>query len=550
MSAAAEIRLIPWKWREDLVARLHEGGGWIIRDPISADFTFLDDHEYFAARMLTGRLPMGDWMRRLSNQFPDFVVSSGVLHHFLKRLIDRNLVVCLDARTALPPRPEPVPSLISAVSRASGIFSFQIPVFEPTRLLNRLQPVTQFFFTRTSARLLVLLYVTALVVMVTRFGDFRRSIPSPETLFSRSGVVALAVTFCVVKCLHEFGHAVACHHFGARCRSLGIMFLILTPVLYTDVSEAWSLPRRQRLIVTAAGILTELAIAALCLLAWSVAADGFLRGLLTNVVLLCTVTTVLFNANPLLRFDGYFLLSDFASVPNLYQRAAEATGALFRRLIFGLPTVGEGGPGQKSQFIRIYGIAAFVYRILVAVAIARLLVGVAERFDQQNLGIALAALILISFLVNPLSVFLKHSAAAARGLQSGSRSFIRGVVFLCLFALVLNFPLSDTIVAPCIVIPGGEAVYVSEPGQLKEAAAYDDSLPAGSVVARLENPMEELRLQRLESELAYHSILTEDLKRLPGNQTPGDIATATEMVHALQTQVDAMRRKLSQLEIT
>ncbi|MEZ6131703.1 MAG: hypothetical protein R3C59_23845 [Planctomycetaceae bacterium] len=542
--------VIPWKWRPDLQARPHEGGGWIVNDPLNSEYTFLNDHEYFAAIRLDGSTAATEWCHQLQLQFPDFRISTQQLTSFLQRLIQQQLVLGTTWGASQPVLQQRQRSQSrSWLSRLSGLFSIQIPLVDPTSFLTWIQPWTSLLFTRLFAAIVGLLWIVASGLMIVHFREFTQSLPDLSTLITRHSLPVVFLVFCVIKGLHEFGHAVACHHYSARCRSCGVMFLILTPVLFTDVSDSWSLPRRQRMSVTAAGIVVELTIAALCMLAWTVVADGFLKVLLTSTILLCTATTVLFNANPLLRFDGYFLLADFVAIPNLYQQASERTGQLARRILFGIRSQVADSFQKARLLITVYGLAAAVYRIFVAVAIVRLVLAVAADIEQQSLGSILAVLVFLSFLAIPFAMFLKNTWALS---QNTGQRLLTGLRLVLLFAalmLVLRFEYPYRVTAPCVLVPDGEAVYVTEPGELRSAAAYGTLLQPTDKVAQLSDVNTQVAVRRLQAELSQQTILLDELRRMPADSAPRDLATAAEAVHALEAQLEALHGKVSKLDV-
>lgn len=543
--------VIPFKWRPDLQVRPHEGGGWVINDPLSAEYTFLNDHEYFAAVKLNGNVTGADWLSILQRHFPEFSITSEQLKLFLQRLIQQQLVLgtSFGASAPIMQRRQRV-GRRSWVSRMGGLFSVQIPLVDPTPFLNRVQPLTTLLFTSTVLLLMSLLLVLAAGIMVLQFEDFRRSLPDLTSLVTRDHLPVFIIVFCVVKALHELGHAVVCHHYGARCRSCGIMFLIFTPVLFTDVSDSWTLSRRQRMSVTAAGILVELSIAAICMIAWCGAAEGAVRNVLASTILLCTVTTVLFNANPLLRFDGYFLLADFVAIPNLYQRGAERTGQLVRRLLFGLSPRYTDTFLKARSLVTLYGLAALLYRIFVALAIVKLILTVADGQQQQTLGMALSAFVFLSFLVLPLMNFLKTTWSLSEAAGRRTNTLTRLAIMAAVLLLILRVEFPQTVNAVGMVVPDGEAVYVTEPGELAEFVDYGTELQANQSVTTLTDMSTQIAVVRLQSELSQQQILLDELKRLPATSAPRDLATAQEAVIALQDQLKAVEHKVSKLQVT
>lgn len=192
-----------------------------------------------------------------------------------------------------------------------------------------------------------------------------------DRVLSAENLLLLWLLFPLVKAVHEFGHAYAVKAFGGEVHEMGVMILVLTPVPYVDASAAWAFRSKwQRVVVGAAGMMVELALASVAMLLWVAMEPGLARAALYNVMLIAGVSTVLFNINPLLRFDGYYMLSDWIEIPNLRTRANQylaylAERYLFKRAEAELP---HATPGEKRWFVG-FSVAAFCYRVLVLIAI-------------------------------------------------------------------------------------------------------------------------------------------------------------------------------------
>src|SRR4029077_13640502 len=174
----------------------------------------------------------------------------------------------------------------------------------------------------------------------------------------------MSVSFLVLKALHELGHGYAVKAFGGTVHEIGIMFLVFAPMPYVDASAASEFRSKwQRALVGAAGMLVEVFIAALALYVWLAVEQGLVRAFAYNVIVVAGISTVIFNGNPLLRYDGYYILSDLLEIPNLAQRATRYWGHLVYSYLF--RTEGQefsGTPGERAWFL-FYAPSAFAYRM-------------------------------------------------------------------------------------------------------------------------------------------------------------------------------------------
>ena len=229
-----------------------------------------------------------------------------------------------------------------------------------------------------------------------------------------------------MKTLHELGHAVACKHYGGECNRLGIMLLVFTPALYCDVSDAWMFRDRwKRIAVSAAGVAVELVLAALATLVWSMTQPGWINALSLNVMFVCSVGTLLINGNPLLRYDGYYVLADWLGTPNLQQQASAAVRRGLAWLLAGVTLeqprfLAEPGP----ILLWSYAIAATIYRAVVIVGILWLLDAALRPLGLGAVSLLVATIVLASVAAGPASSAVGFLSNPSRRRQINGRWFL------------------------------------------------------------------------------------------------------------------------------
>lgn len=248
---------------------------------------------------------------------------------------------------------------------------FRVPLWRPDAWLKRASPWVRPFFSR-GFRLLTLLALGIGLVEISRQWD--GFVATLVDLVSWQGLVGYALTLVGVKFLHELGHAFTAKRYGCKVPAMGVAFLVLFPLAYTDVNEVWKLrDRRQRLAVGAAGILTELTLAAWATLAWAMLPDGLPRGAAFLLATTTWVSTVVINASPFMRFDGYFLLMDWLDMPNLHQRAFALGRWRLREWLFRLgEPVPEYLPPRRQRGVLLLAYVTWLYRLVVFGGIAAL----------------------------------------------------------------------------------------------------------------------------------------------------------------------------------
>ena len=302
----------------------------------------------------------------------------------------------------------------------------------------------------------------------------------------------------LVKVLHEFGHALACRHFGARPGEMGVLLLAGVPSLYCDVSDAWKLPSKwQRMGVSAGGMAVELVIAAVAALVWRSAEPGVVRAIALSLIVVCSVGTLLINANPLLRYDGYYLLADFLEVPNLAERARGLVGGAWRRWLLGeTEPVDPLLSPQKRRALWIYAILAKAYMLLVLAGLLTLMLKLARPHQLQNVVYTLAAITLVGMLLGPADDGEWRQSRRPRPAAMGSRAPRR---CCSCDGCRLLVPMTRRVAAPLVIVPAqAHPLFAEVAGELEFAAAEGAAVAAGDIVVRLRNP--ELELALVEAE--------------------------------------------------
>ncbi|MDP4549223.1 hypothetical protein [Marinobacter sp. MDS2] len=243
--------------------------------------------------------------------------------------------------------------------------AIRIPLLDPDAILNRFLPWVRPAFSPMGAAVWLLVVGLAGLLGLVNIPEISASVNADVLL--PTNLVLMLMTFVVIKVVHEFAHAFTVKMWGGEVHEMGVTLLVLAPVPYVDASAAWEMPDKyKRALVGAVGVLVELFIAAMALFVWLAVEPGLVRDLAFNALLIGTVSTFLFNANPLLRFDGYYVLQDLAEIPNLYTRASRYYLYLIQRYLFGIhsarsPATAEG----ETIWFAVYGLAALLYRLFI-----------------------------------------------------------------------------------------------------------------------------------------------------------------------------------------
>ena len=274
--------------------------------------------------------------------------------------------------------------------------SIKFPLIDPDRMLERWAPWFRPLFGTFGLLLWLSVVGAATFLAVQHWTDLTQDIS--DRILAPENLVIMLLVFPVLKAFHEFGHACAVKAWGGEVHEMGVMLLVLMPVPYVDASASSSFPQKyRRVLVGAAGMVVELFVASIALFFWLEMEPGVMRAVMFNVMLIAGISTVLFNANPLLRFDGYYIFADLIEMPNLRARAGQHMVSLVERRLFGLAMPAGGEPVRERAWLLFFQVASFIYRMMVTFGIALFIAGA-----YFFIGVALAIFAVFMSVVLPI----------------------------------------------------------------------------------------------------------------------------------------------------
>jgi len=393
------------------------------------------------------------------------------------------------------------------VKNLQSPMSLRLPLWDPDAFLTRTVPALRWAFTPLGAVLWLALVLPALVLAGVHWSELTGNMA--DRVLALDNLLLLLVVFPAVKAVHELAHGWAVKAGGGEVHEMGLMLLVLAPIPYVDASASTAFRSKlARAVVGAAGMLAELVLAALAMFAWLALEPGLARSIAFNVMLVAGVSTLVFNANPLLRYDGYYILCDLAELPNLGQRATKYWGWLVQRHAFGARDAEEPqeSPSEKRWMV-FYGVASWLYRMFVLLVIALF---VAEQFFF--VGVLLALWAVASGLVWPLAKNLKFVATAPvlqrrRGRAVGVTA--AGAVLLALLLGAVPVPLT-TLTEGVVWVPEQAQLRARADGFVTRRLAEPGAIvKAGEPLLELDDPelwaqqaAQRARVERLQAQLA------------------------------------------------
>lgn len=375
---------------------------------------------------------------------------------------------------------------------------FRIPLLRPDRFLDALIRKIAWLWSTPFLLLATACGLTGFFLIQRRWETF---VTSFSHLFALEGMALMGLALALTKILHEFGHACTAKRHGCRVSTMGVAFMVLWPVLYTDTTDAWKLrSRRQRLAIGVSGIAVELVIASFAILAWSFLPDGMARSLAFLLATTTWILTLAINLNPFMRFDGYYLLSDALGIANLQERSFALARWRLREGLFGFgDPAPEYFPAAKRRFLILYAFAVWIYRFFLFLGIA---LTVYHLFFKV-LGIILMAVEILWFIGKPVAREVGEWRTRAKDMRM-NRAGLRTLMLALLGAILLFFPWQGKISAPALWRAQEHGrVYVPQSARVAQiATSVGQQVARGDTLFLLESPDLDQEIEQGERRIA------------------------------------------------
>jgi putative peptide zinc metalloprotease protein len=503
-------RPLTLRMRPDLNARRHRYHGrtfWVVKEPVGLNYFRFHDEEFAILCMLDGRSSLDDIKDEFETQFSPQKITYHDLLQFVGMLHRSGLVISEatgQGQQLVKRRDEK--KWRELMGKLSNVFALRFRGVDPERFLNWLYQYTGWFFRWPTVICILLLAASAAGLVAVNFEEFQRKLPAFHAFFGPKNWFYLGITMATVKVLHEFGHGLSCKHFGGECHELGAMMLVFTPALYCNVSDSWMLPNKwHRAAIGAAGMYVELFLASIATYLWWFSQPGLLNSICLSIMFICSVSTVVFNGNPLLRFDGYYILMDILEIPNLRQKSTEITKRFFVWLCLGIEQPENPFLPHKNQWaFAAYTIAAVIYRWLVVFSIVFFLNKVFEPYGLKIIGQLMALSGFVGLVAQPIYALIKFFWTPGSMNKMKKERFAATVgVIAAAIAFVFLVPLPFSVKCTFEIQPRkGLQVFSVGPGLIREVAHRPgDVVKTGDLLLQLENA--DLQLQVLDLEGKY-----------------------------------------------
>ena len=505
----------------------------VIEDRAASRFHRVGLAEYRFMRALDGRRPVAGILTQLARDGGD-AFTEGEALQMLRWLKDQHLLAIEGARTGTNDREHGERAWRTAATWLNPLV-FKLPLARPDRFFARLEPVLRPVLGWGG----FLLWLAAVLAGAAHVGmDWARFTGDADGLFARDNWLWLFVAWAGLKVAHEISHGIFCKHFGAAVREVGVIFILFVPMGYVDATASLGLASRwRRIMVAAAGLYVEFFLAAIAAIVWARSAPGVVHTLAHNVVVTGTVLTLFFNANPLMRFDGYFILSDLLDLPNLATRGRSWMQRALAWLLLGGSTARRLRPDSREMWsVALYGAAAWGWQLFTLVG---LLMGASVAL--RGGGLLLAVIAGAAWVAMPVWRFgasLIESIRAGTGSWSGFAIRLAGLTAMIAAALWLpvRFSVSS---AGVVELADTEVLRAECPGFVEKEFVQDgEVVAAGQLLVALSN-------DEAASELARSRIAVERQElRARVAYTRDDVAA----FQAEQAKTDSLRKEVAERE--
>ena len=551
--------------RSDLLVtqQLFEGRSYyVVKDPISLQYFRMTAEDYFLATLFDGKRTFGKVRelyvarhRHILLEYSPEELNERVLRFANDLALLQFLTVQgqrLKARyDAVRQKKAKKPFLYNL---ANQVFFIRFSLFDPDRIFGAMARPLWWMWTKATLWISTAIILLATVVFLRNYTHIASALGN---LFSFHNVILMWASTFVIKSIHELGHGLTCKHFGGEVHEVGVMSLVFTPYFFVNVSDCWVMPNRMhRILVSAAGIYVELIFAAFATFLWAVVQPGWMKDFLFNIIFIASVSTIIFNANPLMRFDGYYIMTDLIEVPNLQGKSRALIQHQINKLLFGASNK-EGAlsrlplPKKRFWLFYTYAVLSWLYGYYVIYKLAIFMAPHLQPFGLEGLANWFSALALTSWVVMPLIAFFKSLDLKREDWKPHGR--LRRLMLIC--AVAFGIFGAACFVPVELTIKRAGAVQLAEPDEVRtEVAGFieeifvkeGDKVTAGQPVARLRNRDAS---QMLVSAEGRARMAEAEVQRAVGLDKPAELKGAQSVRAAIDARLKDARRDVENLTL-
>ena len=546
------------KLRPDLIVQpqFYEGmTHYVIKDPIALKYFRFKVEEYFLLQQFDGKQTLQDVKRAFERKYRPQTITVDDLLRFASQLHEAGI--------ALIDSPDQAQALVRRHKKnqwkkvwqfLANILYIKIPVVDPEKMLSGMYPYFRWIYTSWFVAFSVGMMLAALTLVASQWSTFSSKLPDFQSYFNWYTIFYFWCSLAVIKVIHEFGHGLTAKHYGGEVHEMGMLFLVLTPALYCDVTDSWLLPSKwKRIWISAAGIYVECFLASIATFVWWNTEQGLWNSLSMATMFICSVNTIMFNANPLLRYDGYYVMSDYLEIPNLRTKSTQFFAYLFQEYVLGLEIpVQSYMPRSRRALFVIYAIASYLYRWVVTFSIIYFLSQFLKPHNLQSISYIIAGASLIPLLVMPVYQGVKFFRQPGRMRKVKKvRAAVFAVVTVALVIGVLLIPTPLRVQGTLVLKVAKPAeIYAAVPGRLVTLNVRDgEMVKQGAVLATLSNPEKMIEIEQLQERQEACSIKAIYYLSTPDNNSRAQGVAMSQMAQQLEAPISKLNEQIGQLTL-
>jgi putative peptide zinc metalloprotease protein len=509
----------------------------LVRDPLTFDHFLVTPTERSIAVLVEECGSVDELLEEYHRRHPFQRMSAQNCVRFIHRLCSLGIV--LDDRRGQALQQRRKKRAQQKKSRILQLLSplyVRLPGIDASWLLKRLDGVSRFLFHPVAIGAVLASFVMLLGFVISHLDSIAGKVLENASFLTAQDALLLLAVFVVVKVFHELGHALACRFYRADCHEIGILFLVLAPCLYCDVTDAWRLKSRwQRMFIAAAGMYVELIISILAMILWLNTVPSAVNTLAFNTLAVCSIGTIFVNINPLIRYDGYYMLTDLTDIPNLSSQGNEV---LDRRIVqwFAYRDVAPSQQDGSDTFLLSYSLAALSYRVFMVTAICWMLLhfGRAHHVEPLAWGVIAVMLFGVTYKVSQTmrNLFRRVKLGGVHPLRTTATA----AILIAGFAALWLPTSSDFPIVGVLDSADNAPIYATQDGTLVPALPSGTQVEEGTTIATIENFELDLQEKGLENKINANRIRERHLI----DRSTIDEAAARELPE--------LRTRLSQLE--
>ena len=524
----------------------------VVKDPLGIRYFQLPLLQYQVLEALDGRRSLSEIQCRVQHSGGSAGISAAEVLRLILDLASKRLIWSQRAGTSDSLWKQAVEERWRSIWAAvCNPFFIRLPGLHPGQTLKWMSQYLGWIYSPGVMAAAAAILCGTWLFLLLHVDTFLRELPTLSGLLAGDGLWTLWIVVGMLKVLHELSHGLACERFGAECQSIGLAFLFFSPCLYCDVTDAWMLDKKShRVAISMAGVYVELLISSLGLWLWWFSAPGLFHQICLQVFLAGSFVTLLFNANPLLRFDGYYVLADLLEIPNLYQRSRQTIQRIAARYLLGfrLPDDVRVSGNEPLSILATYGLASMAYQVPLMLGMGLFVYGLLEPI---GLSAVVWCCLLGTVLLNS-GRFVTWSLRMSRQQKSPRRAMAQSLVSAtcCAAALVGIWfcPLGSSITAPVVVEPQSvQPVYVETPGTVRNVFVREgDIVEPGTLLVVLENLELDRSLVALEGLRATHET---DIRLAQAVGDPDLMTLAQTAMESTNSQIEHARAEQDRLQL-